>query len=135
MKSNAYLAVALGLVLAVAETALNWGHWQWWPYFVVDYVASALLIWGGLSYLRIEGNARAVVILTSGWAFTSGMAWMAFAMVTEAPLAGNETAGPVATAGPDIFVFLVVLLLAVSIGGFLSALFAGRNISSGSCQQ
>jgi hypothetical protein len=45
-KSAAYLALAFGVFLAIAETARNWGNWQWWPFWLVDYVAATLLVAG-----------------------------------------------------------------------------------------
>jgi len=44
----ALLAIAFGLFLAVAEAVRNWGDWQWWPFWLVDYIAATLLVAGGV---------------------------------------------------------------------------------------
>lgn len=63
-KISAWLAMAFGLSLAVLEAVRNWGNWQWWPFWMVDYVAAGLLVAGGVLTLR-RGVDR---WLTSGWA-------------------------------------------------------------------
>lgn len=74
IRISAILAVAFGLALAVLEVARNWGHWEWWPFWVVDYVAAALLVTGGVGALRRGGSSW----LTGGWGFTCAMFWMSF---------------------------------------------------------
>ena len=49
---SSYLALIYGLGLICFETLVNWGQWQWWPYWLVDYVAAALLILGGIATLN-----------------------------------------------------------------------------------
>ena len=44
---SAYMALLYGVGLAGFETLVNWGQWQWWPFWLVDYVAAALLLFGG----------------------------------------------------------------------------------------
>jgi len=74
---SAFLAIIYGLGLASFETYVNWGQWQWWPFWLVDYVAAALLIFSGLATLkrRIYGPK----LLGSDWGFTLGMMWMSLA--------------------------------------------------------
>lgn len=74
IRLSAWLAVAFGLALAVLEAVRNWGDWQWWPFWVVDYVAATLLVVGGVLVLR-RGPAR---WLTAGWGFACAMFWMSF---------------------------------------------------------
>jgi len=38
-------------ILAIAEAVRNWGNWQWWPFWVVDYVSAGLLVAGALMTL------------------------------------------------------------------------------------
>lgn len=74
IKISAILAVAFGLVLAVLEIVRNWGDWEWWPFWVVDYVAASLLVIGGVLAFR-----RGVATwLTGGWGFACAMFWMSF---------------------------------------------------------
>lgn len=74
LKLSAWLAVAFGLSLAVLEAVRNWGDWQWWPFWVVDYLAATLLVVGGVLTLR-RGR---VDWLTAGWGFACAMFWMSF---------------------------------------------------------
>lgn len=81
LKASAWLAVAFGLFLAVAEAVQNWGHWQWWPLWVVDYVAVVLVLIGAWDVLRRDGAGK---WLAAGWAFTAGMLWIALAWMVRA---------------------------------------------------
>lgn len=74
IKISAWLAVAFGLILGVLEAVRNWGDWQWWPFWVVDYVAATLLVVGGL--LALRGPVERW--LTAGWGFACAMFWMSF---------------------------------------------------------
>lgn len=74
VRISAWLAVVFGLALAVLEVVRNWGDWQWWPFWVVDYVAAILLVIGGVVALR-GGPAH---WLTAGWGFACAMFWMSF---------------------------------------------------------
>ena len=41
-RASAWLAVGFGGFLALAELARNRGNWQWWPFWLVDFIAAAL---------------------------------------------------------------------------------------------
>lgn len=120
LRISALLAILAGALLAGFETLVNWGQWQWWPYWLVDYVAAALLAGGGLATLKRKSAGRR--LLCAGWAFTAGMAWMS--------LAGNIAAG----ADParngrvaGLYIALIALLIGVSLAGLLIALFAAKE--------
>jgi hypothetical protein len=83
LRAAAFMALLYGAGLAGFETLINWGQWQWWPWWLVDYVAAALLVIGGLAVLGRSPSASA--LLTAGWGFALGMMWMS--------LAGNIEAG------------------------------------------
>jgi hypothetical protein len=72
---SAWLALGFGTFLAVAEVIRNGGEVQWWPFWVVDYIAVALLQAGAISVLWTP-NDRGVGILTAGWGFTAAMFYM-----------------------------------------------------------
>lgn len=74
LRVSAWAAIAFGLLLAVLEAVRNWGDWQWWPFWVVDYVAAALLVVGGVAVVR----GRSVILLAAGWGFTCAMFWMSY---------------------------------------------------------
>jgi uncharacterized membrane protein YadS len=74
---SARIAIGFGAFLAVAEIVRNWGDWEPWPWWVVDYIAVALLLYGGR--LALPGRARRVVApLGAGWGFTCAMFYMSF---------------------------------------------------------
>lgn len=74
---SAWLALGFATFLAIAEAARNSGVVQWWPYWVVDYIAVGLLLWGAAAVLW-RPSARGLPILTAGWGFACAMFWMSF---------------------------------------------------------
>jgi hypothetical protein len=74
---SAWLALAFGTFLAVAEVLRNSGEVQWWPFWVVDYIAVALLQWGAISVLWTP-NDRSLSVLTAAWGFTVAMFYASF---------------------------------------------------------
>jgi len=70
----AWLAIAFGTLGAILEVLRNWPDWQWWPFWVVDYIAAGLLIVGGVLALRRRGER----VLAGGWGFACAMFWMSF---------------------------------------------------------
>jgi hypothetical protein len=116
------LALATGMLLAVAETWLNWGDWQPWPFFVVDYLAAALLVLGGVRTLRQQsGGLR---LLCGAWGFTAGMAWMAFALTWEQAGAGSDFTD---TVTPNALLALIGALLGVSLMGLAMTVLRREN--------
>lgn len=74
LRSSAWLAIAFGGSLAVLEVARNWGDWQWWPFWIVDYLAASFLLVGGSTFLRAQTTAW----LGAGWGFTCALFWTSF---------------------------------------------------------
>ena len=92
---SAQLALAFGLFLAVAEVARNWGDWQWWPFWLVDFIAAGLLVLGSVSTFR--DRPRAPALLAGAWGFTSAMFYMSFWShigSLDQAVEGNVSAGP-----------------------------------------
>lgn len=89
IRISAWLAIVFGLALAVLEAVRNWGDWQWWPFWAVDYLAAALLVIGGVEALR-RGSAR---WLAGGWGFACAMFWMSFFSHYEGVLKLGAQAG------------------------------------------
>ena len=119
-QSSAWLALIVGVSLGGFELLVNWGQWQWWPYWLVDFVASALLIGGGIQTLRrSEPGLR---LLCAGWAFAIGMAWMSFAGNFES---GVDPARAGRVAG--FCLALIGLMIATSLVGLVLALTARRD--------
>lgn len=74
LRISAIMAICGGVLLAGAETAINWGQWQWWPWWLVDFVAAAILIVAAIGTLR--SATWGALLLTAGWGFSLGMGWM-----------------------------------------------------------
>jgi hypothetical protein len=74
IRKSAWLALAFGVVLAIGEISRNWGDWQSWPFWIVDFIAAGALIWGGLRTFN-QGSSR---LLSAAWGFTVGIFWMSF---------------------------------------------------------
>lgn len=79
LKLSAWLGILTGVILAAAETALNWFDWQWWPFFFVHYFGPALILASGL--MTLLGARRGPHLLVFGWAFCAGSAWMAASLI------------------------------------------------------
>jgi hypothetical protein len=116
---SALLAILVGSLLAGFETLVNWGQWQWWPFWLVDYVAAALLIGGGVAVLK--RRAASLRLLAAGWAFAIGMAWMS--------LAGNLAEGPDPARDGRVagfYLALIGLMIATSVLGLVLSLTARK---------
>lgn len=117
---SAFMAIVFGLGLACFETWVNWGQWQWWPFWLVDFVAAALLVFGGITFLkRRQYGAK---LLSAGWGFTLAMMWMS--------LAGNITGGtdPERDARlAGLYVTLIIVSMILSLIGLLLALMDNRK--------
>ena len=122
-KGAAYLALAFGLFLAIAETARNWGNWQWWPFWLVDYVAATLLVAGAT--LTLRRHPRGPVLLAGGWGFASAMFYMSFwshIAELDQPADGNLDQAPLT--------LIIGVLWAITGVGFGLALASGREPAS-----
>lgn len=120
IRLSAFLAIAFGVFLAIAEAARNWGDWQWWPYWVVDYIAAALLIFGGQRYI-FKGSVR---WLAGAWGWTAGTFYASFFSHVERLTSGaTGHTGPIAE---DRLTVIIGLMLLIAVGGFLGALLGKR---------
>jgi hypothetical protein len=123
---SAWLALAFGTFLAVAEAVRNSGEVQWWPFWVVDYLAVALLMWGAVSILW-RPSERGIGILTAGWGFTSAMFYMSlFSHISALQTTGGEVAEINAQSALDEPWLTVVIgaLFAVALVGLATSLAA-----------
>ena len=116
-RAAAILALAFGAVLTVAEAARNWGDWQWWPFWLVDFVAAALLVAGGLRALQRRPGGRA--LLCGAWGFSTAMFYMSFwshvASFGE-PVDGNLGHGPLTVAVGALWILTIVGLVLATLG-------------------
>lgn len=110
---NRTLAFLFAVGLGIGETILNWGHWQYAPLWIVDYMIVVWLLIGAFH----KDNAAAV--LTGAWAFAFGVMYMALAVATEPTLQGLIRL-------PIIIKILMGLLIALSMIG-LTLSFSARE--------
>jgi hypothetical protein len=122
LRAAALMALVYGVGLAGFETLVNWGQWQWWPWWLVDYVAAAILVFGGLAVFRQSAGASA--LLASGWGFALGMMWMSLAGNIEA---GTDPSRAARVAG--LYVALIAASMAWCLAGLALTLLARRNPS------
>ncbi len=115
----AYLAIAFGSFLAIGEAVRNWGDWQWWPFWLVDYISATLLVAGGLMTAR-SPSPRSHTILGTGWGFACAMFWMSFwGHVGDSSASGQAT---------DPLTLIIGALFAITVVGLVGSLSAlGRD--------
>ncbi len=118
LRISAWLAIGFGSALAVLEAVRNWGDWQWWPFWVVDYVAAGLLVAGGVAALR-GGRTD---WLAGGWGFACAMFWMSF----FGHLGGVLEPGAEVTDRELMLTRVIGGMFGLTVLGFVSALVAGR---------
>jgi hypothetical protein len=73
-----HTALLFAVGLGIGEAVINWGHWQFAPLWIVDYVC---VLWLFAGFYQTRGQAvsrQSIAVLASGWAFTSGAFYMAF---------------------------------------------------------
>jgi hypothetical protein len=120
---SARLAVGFGIFLAVAEAVRNWGNWQWWPFWLVDYIAVVLLLAG--AFLTLRRRAGAAALLSGAWGFTTAMFYASFwshiEHIQEAA-EGNIDQGPLTS--------IIGLLWLITIIGFATSLAAARPLAA-----
>lgn len=76
IKLSAFMAIGYGLILAILEAVRNWGNWQWWPYWLIDYIMAAMLIYGGL--LALKKARSGFKVLACAWGVSFGASYMSF---------------------------------------------------------
>jgi hypothetical protein len=126
----AWLALGFGTFLAVAEAVRNSGEVQWWPFWVVDYIAVGLLLWGAAAVLW-RPSERGLPILSAGWGFACAMFYMSFfGHVAEVIGEGAEVARTNAQSAVDepMLTIIIGVLFAVTVVGLVMSLLAeGRG--------
>jgi hypothetical protein len=111
LKYSRYLAVIFAIGLGIGETVMNWGHWQYAPLWIVDYVVAAWLV---LGFCKTRSGQN-IHILLSAWAFTTGVFYMALFVSLDPGLKIYINAEP-------IVLILMVIMLVISAIGYLTAI-------------
>ncbi len=122
IRISAWLAIVFAACLAIVELARNWGDWQWAPFWIVDYMASALLVFGGQRALN-RGTLR---WLTGAWGFTAAMFYMSFfSHIYNLQTRSLVHTGPIEETTLTV---IIGVLLVIAFAGFFLAL-AGQRPS------
>lgn len=77
MRAIARISIATGLGMFVFEVVRNWGDWQPWPAWVVDYICGSLLAVGGWLALRPLPR-RSIGLMCGAWGFFLALLWGSF---------------------------------------------------------
>jgi hypothetical protein len=118
LKYTRYTALLFAIGLAIGEAAINWGNWQWWPLWVVDYVIVVALLYG---FLVARNPARAHV-LTTAWAFTLGIFYMALFITLESIREGKSTFEE-----GRVIIILIAIMTLLAAAGVATAAWAQRR--------
>src|SRR5262245_20839200 len=108
-----YLALFFAIGLGIGEAVINWGHWQYDPLWIVDYIIVGWLIW---AFFKTRSGSH-IHTLLSGWAFTAGIFYMALFVSLDPGIPAHLRVAP-------LLLFLMGLMLGLSIAGFLCVLFS-----------
>ena len=111
-----YLALLFAIGLAIGETIISWGHWQFAPLFIIDYLTAAFLLY---AFYKTRKGEHACSLLAA-WAFSAGVFYMDLFVNLDPALPALLRPTPVVMA-------LIVLVLVLSLVGFFTALVAGRR--------
>lgn len=119
LRLSAWAALLFGSFLALAEAYRNWGAWQWWPFWLVDYMAAALLIYGAWIALRSGRKAS----LAAGWGFTAAMFWMSlFSHIAEHAERATQAYGPDGNVSENELTRIITAMTALAFAGLISTL-------------
>ena len=110
-----YLALLFAIGLAIGETIISWGNWQFAPLWIVDYL---MVIWLLYAYSKTRRPENTYTLLAA-WAFAVGVFYMDLFVYADPQVPAHVRPAPVVMS-------LIVLCLAVSLIGCVTALFAAR---------
>jgi hypothetical protein len=116
-----YTALLFAVSLGIGEAAINWGHWQFAPLWIVDYVCVLWLL-AGFYQTRSQAVSRpSIAVLVSGWAFTAGAFYMAF-FISLDPDVAKYNIGASGT-----ILILIGLMLVIAALGVVTSFLALRG--------
>lgn len=105
-----YTALLFAVGLGIGEAVINWGHWQFAPLWIVDYICVAWLL-TGFYQTRDKADGRRIAVLASGWAFTAGVFYMAL-FISLDPEVAKYNIG----AGGTILILIGLMLFIAALG-------------------
>jgi hypothetical protein len=121
-------ALLFAIGLALGEAVVNWGDWQYAPLWIVDYL---IVIWLVCAFFWTR-QRRHCHSLTTAWAFTSGVFYMALFvwLDPERPREPGSEEGSV-----RVLLSLIALMLVIAVLGMATAAWAdhqsGRSAANG----
>jgi len=116
-----YTALIFALGLGVGEAVINWGHWQFAPLWIVDYICVAWLIAGFYQTRGKTPDKQSIAALVSGWAFTAGVFYMALFISLDPEMAKYNV-------GVDrVILILIELMLVLAALGVVTSFVALRK--------
>ena len=119
LRWSRYTALIFAVGLGVGEAVINWGHWQFAPLWIVDYMIVVWLLAG--FYKTRRGNN--IAFLISGWAFTAGVFYMALFISLDPELTNYINPNTTILA-------LIAIMLGLAILGIVTAALACRKRTS-----
>ncbi len=117
IRTSALFALVFAVVLGAGEILLNWGDWQSWPFWLVDFIAAGALVWGGRRAL-MRGSSR---LLSAAWGFTTGICWMSFFSHAET-LTDGQVIGNTGIFGAGELTLILAGMLLTAIAGLVLSL-------------
>lgn len=112
-----YTALIFAIGLAIGEAVINWGHWQYAPLWLVDY---AIVVWLLTGFLLARNPAKRLTLAT-GWAFTTGVFYMALFVTLD-----SIRAGRMAFADRSVIIVLMAIMLGFATAGLVTAALPAR---------
>lgn len=112
-----YSALVFAIGLAIGEAVINWGHWQWWPLWVVDY---GIVLWLLAAFVASRNPARAHA-LTSAWAFAFGVFYVALFATLE-----RVRRGEAKFSEHSVVITLMALMMVLAAAGVATAALANK---------
>lgn len=122
---SAYLGVVFAPLLAIAETVHNWGDWSNPAFWIIDYVACALVFSGAMDWFRQtkketeSKNIRCVGLLTGGWGFACAMFWMAFFLYFQEYRVHTNNVEPIVMIFVSLFFAWTVIGFSLALTGII----------------
>ena len=105
-----YLALLFAIDLAIGEAVISWGHWQFAPLWIIDYLMVVCLLY---AYYRTRQGGH-VHTLHAAWAFTVGVFYLDLLVNLDPTLA------PTIRAGTMLLTMIAFMLVRSSICFFVT---------------
>lgn len=127
IRGLAQVSIAFAVLLAVGEAVRNWGDWQWWPFWLIDYIAAGLLFVGGRWALKTV-PARRLSPLVGALGFCASLGYMSFFGHLSDLDRGIGTNGPISHIA---LTAIIGVLFALAVGSFLWLLTIAIRVERG----